>query len=192
MKKIQRVSQSVKWFCIVLFIGMIIAEIINWIDWSKNAKCHAFNVYAQASLEWRASSFLQENSLADCLSRSDILTLSYIQRYQGFLISILPLSIKLTLIYFLAKLCSLYEKKHIFTAQNVRYLRYIGYAALAIQLCQPVYQALLIAVLSHYQRIGFSVSTMNILAILIALAINFIAWIMGEAHKMQQEQQYTV
>lgn len=115
----------------------------------------------------------------------------------GFLITMIPTLVFEFILYFLIKLFRLYERGEIFTSNNVRYIKYTGYALLIGQLLNPVYQALLTAILTLQnppgQRImSISISGTDVGIILVALLIILISWIMAEGCRLQEEQEYTV
>lgn len=99
--------------------------------------------------------------------------------------------------YFLIKLFQLYERTEIFTLRNVTYIRNIGYAMLVKQLLNPVYQGLITGALTfnnphgyRYATIGFG--STDLIAIVTALIIILVSWIMAEGCKLNDEQKYIV
>lgn len=115
----------------------------------------------------------------------------------GFLVSCIPLSIDMLMFYFLIQLFKLYERGEIFTSNNVKYLRNIGYAMLASQLVQPIYQALVTFVLTMnnpkgHRLISIGFGSTDIMLLLTASIIILISWVMAEGYKLNDEQKYIV
>lgn len=118
-------------------------------------------------------------------------------KFFGFLINCIPIGITLSIYYCLIKLFSLYERAEIFTINNVKYIKKIGYLLLASALIEPFYEALLTFVLSlhaeHGHRfISSSFGSSNISEIVMALIIILVSWVMTEGCKLRDEQAYTI
>lgn len=116
----------------------------------------------------------------------------------GLLISFLfSTGFTMLILYFLIGLFKLYEQGEIFTLQSVQYLKKIGYAILASQIAGLFYDAALSLALTFNNPAGQRVVTLgvnqnNAFAITTAIMIIFISWIMAEACKLREEQEYTV
>ncbi|CAN5374080.1 DUF2975 domain-containing protein [soil metagenome] len=115
----------------------------------------------------------------------------------GFFISLIPTSISLLILYFLIKLFRLYEQAIIFSLQNVKTIRNIGYALLCSEIIDPIYQALISILMTWSNRpghltIAISFSGVNIAMVLVAILTILISWIMAEGYRLQEEQQYTI
>lgn len=124
-------------------------------------------------------------------------TLTPMEKFYGFLISLIPNGIDMIVLYFLIKLFRLYEKAEIFSINNVRYLRNIGYALLIGELLSPIYQSLISFAMTwnngHGHRyITITLDGTNIGIMLLALFIILISWIMAEGCKLREEQQLTI
>jgi len=121
-------------------------------------------------------------------------------RILGFLITLLPATVEMLVLYFLIKLFQLYERGEIFMLENVRYLRNIGYILLIGQLINPIYDGLITANITwrnHFIKKGTSIAAVtfdgtNISFILMALLVILISWIMAEGGKLREEQQLTI
>ena len=105
--------------------------------------------------------------------------------------------IELYILYSLIKLFGLYSKGEIFSVNNVRYIRNIGYALLFTQIVNPLYQVLMGAVLTLHNPPGhrflsITLDQTNLGIILIALIVILISWIMAEGCKLREEQQLTI
>lgn len=115
----------------------------------------------------------------------------------GFAVSLIPLSINLIIIYLLISLFKQFSNNEIFTINNVRTIKRIGYALLIGQLLSPIHQALLSAVLTWsnppgMRTISVSFVGTNIGIILTAVLLILISWIFAQGAEIQEEQQYTV
>lgn len=115
----------------------------------------------------------------------------------GFLIMLIPTLLELLVLYFLIRLFRLYEKQEIFSARNVRYIKYTGYALLVEQLVKPICIFLLGFILTSNNPPGMryammTISGTNIEIILTAIIIILISWIMAEGRKLNEEQQLTI
>ena len=123
--------------------------------------------------------------------------LSIQTRLLGFTIGLIPLVVKLLILYFLIKLFRLYEQAEIFSIKNVTYIKRIGIAMLIGQILNPIYQALLSVALTWqnppgHRMIQIGLSQTNIGIVITAFLIILISWIMAEASKLREEQKYTV
>jgi hypothetical protein len=115
----------------------------------------------------------------------------------GFSLSLIPAGIEMLVLYFLSKLFRLYETGEIFSINNVRYIRNVGYALLAGQVFYPVYEGLMGIILTmnnpsghRFAKVSFTQTNVGIL--LVALLVILISWIMAEGCKLREEQQLTV
>lgn len=183
MNKIQRTSLFFRVLFQIIFILLPLLTIITWI-------------YAPEPI-----SFLGSKIILSAFSHGYpiVQPLTVDTKLLGFLISLLPLIVNLFVLYFLIKLFRLYEQGEIFTMNNVRYIRNIGYALLIGQLINPVYQALISMAMTWnnpphqgLRIISISLDGTNIGIILMSLLIILISWIMLEGYKLKEEQQFTV
>lgn len=118
-------------------------------------------------------------------------------KLMGFLISCIPLSITMLILYYLVKLFKLYEHAQIFTFANVKYIRNIGWLVLLSQIIRPIYEAMITAALTfqnpHGHRFAsISFSNNNLTTLIIALIIILISWVMAEGCKLNDEQKYII
>jgi hypothetical protein len=115
----------------------------------------------------------------------------------AFLVTSVPLAIKLMLLYFLVKLFRLYEQHEFFSAKNVYYIRRIGYALLMEQIIRPLSDFVLGFVLTsgnppELRYAGMFITEINMELFLMAFLIILVSWIMSEGHKLHDEQQLTI
>lgn len=123
--------------------------------------------------------------------------LSWKEKCLGFLVSLLPTTIDLIVLYCLIKLFRLYEQGEIFSINNVKYIRNIGYALLIGQLLNPIYQGLMGIVLTWNNPKGhrfaaISLDQTNLGILLVGLMVILISWIMTEGCRLREEQQLTI
>jgi hypothetical protein len=123
--------------------------------------------------------------------------LSPADRLLGFSVSAIPMLIELYILYALIKLFNLYSKGEIFSINNVRYIRNIGYALLITQIINPLYEGLMGIVLTWHNPHGHRFASVtldqtNLGIIFVAVMVILISWIMAEGCKLRDEQQLTI
>lgn len=123
--------------------------------------------------------------------------LSLSQKTLGGLVSLLPLGIVLYGLATLKALFRLYAKAIMFSIENVKYFRRLGYALIAWVMANTLYTLLISLVLSsaspHGERVlvaQFGIT--DLFTFLIGGIILVIAWIMNEGRKLEDEQAFTV
>jgi hypothetical protein len=97
----------------------------------------------------------------------------------------------------LIKLFGLYQQGIIFTANHINQLRNIGTCLLVwtvFDLFYPIFLMLFLRLsgLSESLPLFFSISSDQLLRLLVGLIIFVLGWIMTEAQKLQQEQELTI
>ena len=130
-------------------------------------------------------------------SNSILHVLTPIDRLLGFGISSIPMLIEFYILYSLIKLFDLFSKGEIFSVNNVRHIKNIGYALLASQAVNPFYESFMGVALTLHNPKGHRFASItfdqtNISIILVALIVILIAWIMAEGCKLREEQQLTI
>jgi len=117
-------------------------------------------------------------------------------KFFGFLISMLPTGVSMVILYFLIKLFARFKTGEIFSIENIKYLKKIGYTILTGQIIiHPIYDALIYATLTYGRKphmIAITFGTPQLKGIVTGILIILIAWILQEGYKLQQEQVYTV
>lgn len=118
-------------------------------------------------------------------------------RLAGLAVSMIPILIDMSILYFLIRLFRLYQARQIFSIASVRYTRRIGWMMLLYQLVEPIYVFLMSAVFTydssgHYQAFVPLFNIPKITAIVVAILIILISWIMEEGHRIYEENSYTV
>jgi hypothetical protein len=181
MNKIKHVSFFFRIFFQTVFIITPIALIITWIKIPEP--------------------LLLLNGIKISMIQTDeypilhILTLN--TRFLGFLLSLIPTSVELVILYFLIRLFRLYESGIVFTMANVLYIRNIAYALLIGQLIHPIYEGLMGLILTWgnppgHRFASVSFSEANIGIILMAFFVILISWIMAEGSQLAEEQKLTI
>lgn len=179
MKKIINVSLflswSVKLFCVLL-------PIFEAGYWITNG-CNVFPLSRQYE--------------AIGIPHFSIETLPALQKFFGFIISLIPLAFSITALVFLSKLFSAFAKLSFFDKQNVSYLHKAGWALVLGQIAHPLYMALLSLCVTFHnppgQRnitVGFGTEEFQVLVI--GLSILLASWIFQEAVSLREEQEGTV
>lgn len=192
MQKIKKVS---KIFRVLFQIAFIIIPCLLAISW----------INAPHDLDWSwlaGTSITKESGFAYNTIPANIKflvahELSVNTKIYGFLISLIPITMHLIIMYFLIKLFKLYEQGEIFSSKNVKYIRSIAYAMLIGQALNPIYEGLLSLALTWGNPPGHRVAIVsldgaNIAVIIIAMLIILISWIMAEGYKLHEDQTYTV
>lgn len=183
MDKIKRVSLFFRTIFQILFIALPVISVIAWATSPESL------VMMAGAIDMSFIPRSYANSILHILSPTE--------RLIGFSISVIPMLIELYILYALIKLFSLYSKGEIFSVNNVRYIRNIGYALLLTQIINPLYEALMGLVLTWHNPPGHrfasvSLNQTNIGIIFVALIVILISWIMAEGCKLREEQQLTI
>ncbi|MCW5589007.1 MAG: DUF2975 domain-containing protein [Legionellales bacterium] len=113
-------------------------------------------------------------------------------------VSLPNLMIMVFILYHLSKLFKLYANDIIFTLQNVSCIKRIAVGLLLSELIYPFYQIAISLVLTlpnpnQAQRfIWVYFSPSDVLVVIIALVTFVVAWVMGRACQLQEEQALTI
>lgn len=123
--------------------------------------------------------------------------LSLLTRTLALLVSLLPVGTATFGVYTLARLFGLYGKAVIFTAENVKHFRTLGYTLLFWVVARLIYLPLLSLILSFTnppgQRIvaaGFYL--LDVTALVTGAVVLLISWVMDEGRKLEDEQAHTI
>ncbi len=115
----------------------------------------------------------------------------------AFLISLIPAFVAIYGMINLQKLFTLYEKAIVFSGQNVKCFRHLGYALIYWVLANLVFTILISIVLTVNNSPGermivaqFGISDIGTL--IIGAVIILVSWVMDEAAKLEDEQAHTV
>jgi hypothetical protein len=185
MTNIKRVSIFFRVFFQILFIAIPVIQLIGWM----HAPSPIVTLGGMINMTIIPNEY--EKHIFHVLTTSE--------KMMGFLVSVVPMAIELFILYSLIKLFRLYEQAEIFSINNVRYIRNIGYALLIGQLIQPFYQVVMGLVLTlgnpvghHLRFVAITLDQTNIGIILTGLLVILISWIMAEGCKLREEQQLTI
>lgn len=115
----------------------------------------------------------------------------------GFLVSLIPVTVAVYGMVTLSRLFQLYENAIVFTSDNVRLFRKLGYVIIAWVAANLLFTPLISAVITHGNPVGQRMLTVGInfsdLSVLIMGAIVvLISWVMNEGRKLEDEQMHTV
>ena len=173
VERIQRVSGRFRLFFVVLVFCIPLLDALYWLF---------FNSLSHALIE---IPFMVSQEL------------SFPTRTLAFLVSLLPVGIVTFGVYTLARLFALYEKAVIFSAENVKHFRTLGYTLLLWVIARLIYLPLLSITLSFNnppgQRIvaaGFEL--VDVTALITGAVVLLISWVMDEGRKLEDEQAYTI
>ena len=183
MNKIKHVSLFFKTIFQILFIALPIILVIAW--------CTSPETFVVMGGVINMS-FIPRSYVNNILH-----TLTPTDRLLGFSISSIPMLVELYILYSLIRLFSLYGKGEIFSFNNVRYIRNIGYALLITQIINPLYEGLMGVALTWHNPHGHrfasvSLDQTNLGIIFFALIVILISWIMAEGCKLREEQNLTI
>jgi hypothetical protein len=123
--------------------------------------------------------------------------LSFLSLTLAFFVSLLPLSVALYGLITLSTLFKLYENGIIFSADNVRYFRRLGYVFLFWVMANAAFTPLVSFILTFVNPPGeramvakFGIS--DISSLIIGAVVLLISWVMNEGRRFEDEQAYTV
>jgi hypothetical protein len=181
MNKIKNVSLFFRIFFQVLFIASPIFLIIGWIQAPQPIS-------------------LLDNSIRMTFIPNNYAImhpLSVNERLLGFLVNMLPTAVELFILYSLIQLFKMYGRGEIFSLNNVRHIRNIGYALIVGQLINPIYEGLMGVIVTIHNPPGHRYASItfdqtNIGLLIMALIVILISWIMTEGCRLREEQQLTV
>lgn len=185
MNKIQTISRCFRLFFQLCFYLAPILLVLSWV------------LVTAQDFQTQHPSFLLSPVPYQLLDTPILYPLGTSTKLLGFLIGCIPTAINMLLFYFLIKLFRGYERAEIFTLNNVKYIRNIGWMLLISQLVKPIYEGLITAALTFHNPHGHRYATISfgstdIMPIVTALIIILVSWIMVEAHKLHDDQQLTI
>ena len=183
MDRIKRVSLFFRAVFQILFIALPVILVIAWVTSPESFVIMGGVI----NMSFIPRSYV--NNILHILTPTD--------RLLGFGISSIPMLIELYILYSLIKLFGLYSKGEIFSVNNVRHIRNIGYALLVTQVVNPLYEGLMGVALTWHNPHGHRFASVtldqtNLGIIFVALIVILISWIMAEGCKLREEQQLTI
>lgn len=183
MNKIQKLSRFFKKIFWIIFLGWPICLV--WI-WFGDQQHGLF-----AELGFNIKSFIPNNSLPILVS------LSLATKWQGFLLSCIPVGINMFILYLFTRLFTCYEQGQIFVINSIRYLKKIGIWMFIGAAINPLYQLAMSLVLTihnppGHRELALGFGSEYFRNLIIAGLVFLVAYIMQEALKLQEEQQLTI
>lgn len=175
MNRINKVSRVTRIFLLFLFYTAPVALTVSWLT--------------KASSLW----IFDLRLFPGVIGHVDQLPKLF--KIYGFLMSLIPTLCAMVILFHLAKLFSFYEKNEFFEIQNARCLKISGLTILIWELIHPLYDVLMSYVLTSAQGhavIQFQFDVSNLRGIIIGVVLYVIAWIMQEANRLKEEQDYTI
>jgi len=144
--------------------------------------------------------WLSFNHLPDGLFKLPIVAsqeLSLQIRLLAILASLIPVSVATFGVFTLVKLFKLYEEAIIFTTENVKHFRTLGYVLIYWVFAKMIYITLISAIISFSNPPGQRMLVAqfelpDISALIIGAIVVLISWIMDEGRKLEDEQAHTV
>lgn len=183
-KKISRLSKILKWATLMVMCGLPIFDAGYWIT------------SGYPFLEpWYQIKMLPTFTDVSTPAFHDM---SSLNKFCGFLATLIPTGVSMIALGFLAKLFHLYEQLEIFSRENVKCLRRLGFTLL---IGQAVYSLIYFPLISlaltisnppGHRTVNIAFSDQQLALAAIGLAIILISWIMEEGRKLQEEQAATV
>ncbi len=184
MNKIKKLSQIAQWILLAIMIILPTSLILFWIN-------------APAPLLSSAANYgIDIKYLPDGLKILHTLTAG--EKWIGFIINLLPVGITFIICCLLYKLFNQFKQLAIFSLQNVKYLRRIGYLIIIGELIiSPIYQALITGTMTYHNPrghgvISISFSGYNLALVTAGVLILLVSWIMAEGYRLNEEQKYII
>lgn len=118
-------------------------------------------------------------------------------RIAACLLSFIPAGVVMAVLFFLIRLFKLYENNKIFTADNVRLFRSIGYTILIGEILGLFFHPAITLLVSATSGMNHAIAEIkfdigDITTFLVAFLIILISWIMRAGQRLQEESDYTV
>ncbi len=172
--QIQRVSKRFRLFFVALIICMPLLSLVYWM---------AFNN--------------QHDDVTFILHSSISGKLDFTTRLFLFAISLIPVSVAMFGAYTLAKLFKLYENAIVFSAENVKHYRALGFIAIFWVIAEFIRIPLASLAISLNNPPGERFITMglelvDIATLIIGSIIVLISWVMEEGRRLEDEQAHTI
>ncbi len=124
-------------------------------------------------------------------------TLSLSTRALAFLVSLIPASVAIYGLLTLKELFKLYQKGIVFSAENVKCFRCLGYTLISWVGANMIFILLISVVLTFNNPVGerqivaqFGFS--DLATLITGAVVILVSWVMIEASKLEDEQAYTI
>lgn len=125
------------------------------------------------------------------------ITLNTLSKALGLMISLIPTFSAMIMCYYLYRLFKNYEKGDVLTEINAIYYKKLGQTLFIFSLIQLSLPALMSVALTFQNLPGervltLSLGTPQVLPLIISFVVSGIAYVMKEAHRLENEQQLTI
>jgi hypothetical protein len=175
--RIQRTSKRLKLVCTILFIGIPVLTALFWIF---------FNSLSQ--------NFLGFGAFA---SKGGGLELPIVTRLLALMVNMIPVSVIMYSLFILIRLSNLYKKKSIFSYENVKCYRKLGYTLLIWVVAGIIYDVLIGIVFTignppGKRSISVMFTSIDLTALIVGYVIIIISRVIDEGRKLEEEQKFTI
>lgn len=173
MDKIKAVSR----FCKALFwLGFWVTPAAIILCWLTNGSVFHFQIHSFDNLP-------------------SIAQLPTVAKILGFSVTLIPTIVLMLVFYFTARLFNAYQSGKIFEMDNARCIRNIGIVIFVWELVRPIYDLLISYAFSFSTgkpifQVAFDATTIG--EVIIGILLIVIGWIMMEANKLKEEQEFTI
>ena len=187
MNRIRRWSLVLKGVFLLVFVGTPIVQLVGW------GLVFGHGDFANPDSPLQAA--LLPAAIRDALPPLPPVTLPI--RLAALAASMLPAAMTMTMCAHLIRLFQAYARGELFTAANARHIKLAGLWLLLRQLADPLYGALLSALLTlnappGQRMISLGFGSLNLLGALAGAGILLVAWIMQEGCRLQDENALTI
>lgn len=177
--RIQRISKRFRYLFTVLIFFIPLADFLFWL-----------------SFNYMPDSFLTPDGFLAGLPATADQDLSLLFLAFGFLISLIPVTVATYGMLTLSRLFRLYENAIVFTRDNVRLIRKLGYVIIAWVAANQLFTPLISAVITHgnpgLPTITVSLNISDLSTLIMGSIVVLISWVMDEGRKLENEQMHTV
>ena len=174
-KRIRVISRLGGRICTVLIFFVPIMSALFWVFFNK-----LYPDMNMLGIEFHLLSMLQQD-------------LSAMARFMGFIVSLLPNIVTIYGIIKLRRLFSLYEKEIIFSKNNVKCFRGMGWALIGLFIANQISDTLLSVVYTFEnpsgKRIALWLSSGDFTPLVLGMVVLFISWAMDEGRRIKEEQE---
>ncbi len=147
-------------------------------------------------LYWASFNHLPDGLLAD-LPAAAIQPLSGLSLSLAFVVSLLPVGVALYGLITLEALFKLYQKGIVFSQQNVRLFRRLGFVLLTWVAANALFTPLISVVITFNNPPGSrelvaQFGVLDLSTLVIGAVVLLLSWVMNEGHKLEDEQAHTI
>lgn len=190
MNKISRVSRKFRILFQVLFFLEPIGLVLFW----SLSNTPLLQRLFQAANGGEKSTLFLLTSFSDKLTN---VHLDATTQFFACLVSVLPVAITMFGLYQLVQLFKSYESGRIFTIENVKRYKKLGYTLFASVFTSLIYEALITYVITFHNGpgkrvIGITFGSYDMATLIVGGIILLISWVMMEGQNLAEEQVYTI